>query len=137
MGDPFSFPGVRPKALLCWGGNVGAAAQAAERWGSPATAALAVDALEGRIEVCSPGRLKKLRVRRTTAVAGGTSVVYTVRVNGVNTGITITITAGQTVGQDLTNQAAVAPGDVVEINITVGSGAPANDRTAFSVEQEF
>lgn len=130
-------PGVRPKTLLGFGANIGNIAQSCVRWGDATAAPLATDATGARTEIDSPGRLKKLRVIRTTTPAGGTSVVYTVRVNGVNTAITCTMANGPTIASDLVNSVAVVPGDVVEIAVTVGGGAPAASPTTVSLEQEF
>jgi len=130
-------PGVRPKTILCYGGNVGAAASSMARWGLGTEVPTVVDSNGGRIEILSAGRLKKLRVRRINTPGVGTSVVYTVRINGVNSTITCTMANGPTTATDLVNSAGVVPGDVVEINVAVGGGAPANDQTIVSLEQEF
>lgn len=129
------FPGVRPLLLLSWGGNGGAAANSFPRWGLAVDAVVAVDAVTARIEITSPGRLKKLRVIRTTSPTAGTSVVYTVRVNGAPTAVTCTMGNGPTTAQDLVNSVAVVPGDVVEVTCAVGSGAPVNSPSTISLEQ--
>jgi hypothetical protein len=67
--------------------------------------------------------LQNLTVR-AIANTRGDSTTVTVRKNGANTGITVTITAGSTATfQDLVNTEAVVAGDRVSIQfVTGGSG---------------
>lgn len=70
------------------------------------------------------GTLQKLYIRTTTTQDATTPCVITVRVNGVNTAITITISAGQTATtlSDLTHTASVNAGDLVSISVAQPSG---------------
>jgi hypothetical protein len=49
--------------------------------------------------------------------AGGTTEVYTVRVNGVNTAITCTLN-NVLIGSDITHSVRVAAGDAISISVT-------------------
>ena len=53
-------------------------------------------------------------MRCHVAVAGGSTNVFTFRVNGVNTTLTCTITAGQTNGSG-TGSVSVAAGDLLDV----------------------
>jgi hypothetical protein len=94
------------------------------RWGTGSDSALSVDDISSIIEVTAPGTLRNLRVGINIAFVAS-SVSYTVRVNGVDTAITVTIAAA-TSGQDTTHTVAVTTGDKVSIHVAVVSGAPLN-----------
>ncbi len=74
-----------------------------------------------RLEMPLAGTLKYLRVRTTVVVAGGQTLVITVRINGADKPITCTLAAGQQVGTDLVNTEAVVAGDVVSIKAVNGN----------------
>jgi hypothetical protein len=62
------------------------------------------------------------------AVGNGNSVVYTVRINGVNTALTVTLATNVVVqASDLTHTAAVAQGDLITLQAvkaaSIGNGA--------------
>ena len=69
-----------------------------------------------------------------TAPGGATADVFTVRINGVNTAIVVTIAGAATTGSDTVHTATVNPGDKVTVQGTK-TGAPAGaGGLVFSVE---
>ncbi len=74
------------------------------------------------------GTLANLLVRHQTAGGNGNAVTYRVRVNGVDTAMTVTVPTGA-IGQvlDAVNSVAVVLGDVVTLKATkplaVGGGS--------------
>jgi hypothetical protein len=70
------------------------------------------------------GTFRNLRVEIDTAPGGGKSWVFVVRINGVDSAMTVTIADSATVGTDTSNDIAVSEGDVLTLKCT-GSGTPA------------
>lgn len=69
--------------------------------------------------------LKTLRVTLTVAPTGvGKSRTFTVRKNGINTALTVTITNAAVTGSDLVNSVAFAAGDLIGIR-QIGANLPA------------
>jgi hypothetical protein len=64
------------------------------------------------------GTLRNLFVRHNTPGGNGGVIVYTVRVNGVDTPITVSLASTGLVASDLVNVAAVAQGDEISIKFT-------------------
>jgi hypothetical protein len=54
----------------------------------------------------------------TTAPGGVTAAVFTVRKNGVNTALVVTISGAATTGSDLVNSVSVSPGDTITVQFT-------------------
>jgi hypothetical protein len=65
------------------------------------------------------GTLRDFFVRHNSADGNGNSIVYTVRVNGVASAVSVTLASGA-IGQasDLANAVAVAAGDLIDIEVT-------------------
>lgn len=76
------------------------------------------------------GTLQNLYLHMTTAPAAGTSRTFTVNVNGVDTGLTVTISSGTT-GSDTTHTVHVAAGDLVCMHETT-SGSPGQTFSSWS-----
>lgn len=102
--------------VLAWGNsNIAASADTRfiDTWYNQATAPTVATA---NLVCPKAGTLSDLFVRHNVAAGNGNSVVYTVMVNGVATGITVTLAtdaAGQ--ASDLVNTAAVVAGDLVSL----------------------
>lgn len=64
------------------------------------------------------GTLRDLRVRHNNPQGNGNPIVYTVRVNGVATAIVVSLASTGVDGSDLANSAAVAVGDLIDIEVT-------------------
>lgn len=65
----------------------------------------------------SSGTLKDFRFRMATAPGTGQNITFYVRINGVNTGISTTITNTSTTGSDLVNTISVVAGDLISIRV--------------------
>lgn len=94
--------------------------------------ASAVEAQQ-QIVVTRNGILKHLYANLTAAPGVGNSKTFTVRVNGVSTAISVTLTGAVTSGSDVANTVAVVAGDLVTILVT-HTGAPTASVGAFGLE---
>ena len=79
---------------------------------------LAVSSSEtpSKIPLSSAGVLRNLLVGGDNSIGGGTSVAYTVRVNGVDTALTVTLSSGTQSGSDTAHSVSVASGDVASLS---------------------
>jgi hypothetical protein len=64
------------------------------------------------------GTLKNLHVRQNGPAGNGAAIVYTVRVNGVATALSVSIASTTANGQDLVDSVAVVQGDLIDIEVT-------------------
>lgn len=69
------------------------------------------------------GEIYSLRIRLSAAVAGGTTLTFTIMKNSVAQALTVTIIAGQSTGSDLSHSVSFVAGDIVSIRSTV-TGVP-------------
>ncbi len=75
------------------------------------------------------GTLRSLRVK-STAPGAGQSRIYTVRKNGVDTGLTVVLADTATVASDLVTAITVVGGDVLTLKGVASAGAAAGTVTA-------
>lgn len=103
--------------ILLWG-NDSVAATTTTRYLTPGfTSALApTSAIQFRVP--SSGTIRRLRVRHNTTAGNGNSIVYTVRINGTASAVTVSLASTANDGSDLTNTAAIAAGDLLDIEVT-------------------
>jgi len=93
-----------------------------DQWGSQG-AGTAGTTEEVAIVAPRAGQLRNLFVRHQAAVGNGNTVVYHVRVNGVNTAITVTVATGAVAqASDLVNTATVAQGDRITLSAVKALG---------------
>jgi len=73
--------------------------------------------IENRASFVSPGSyaLSTVYVWVSIAPGVGDSRVFTFRLNGVNTALSVTISGASTTGTDLVNSVAVTPGDLISL----------------------
>jgi hypothetical protein len=64
------------------------------------------------------GTLRNFRVRHNSPAGNGGIVVYTVRVNGVATTVTVPLASNASDGSDLLNSVVVAAGDLIDVRVT-------------------
>jgi hypothetical protein len=64
------------------------------------------------------GTLENLRVRHNVAAGNGNNIVYTVRINGVATLLSVSLASTANDGSDLVNTVAVAAGDLIDVQVT-------------------
>lgn len=116
--------GPAPQDWLAWAATHGTSTQSLSAWGgSDSAASEVVDSNAARFIAPFDGVIHSMTALRNAAPGAGTSVVYTLRVNGVNTALTCTITEGLLIASDLVNQVAVVQGDFVELHGAI-VGAP-------------
>jgi hypothetical protein len=79
-----------------------------------------------QIRVPRPATLRRFYVRHNTPIGNGNAIVYTLRVNGVATAVTVSLASTGTDVSNLVNSAVVAAGDLVDIVVTkavaIGNG---------------
>jgi hypothetical protein len=78
-------------------------------------------ATELQIPVTRPATIRSLRVRIAGAGTGAANVTYTVRKNGVDTALTVTVAndaAAPTDASDLTHSFTVVAGDLISLGVT-------------------
>lgn len=90
---------------------------------------------ENDAEILIPraGVIKNFRVYLTQTPNAATSKTFTVRKNGANTAVTVTIPNGSQTASDLTNTLTVAAGDRVCIKIT-HTGSPGTANAVYGLE---
>lgn len=67
------------------------------------------------------GTLRKMRVRQNTPAGNGNAIVYTLRVNGTPSALTVSMLSTANDGSDLVNEVGVAEGDLLDVVITKAS----------------
>jgi len=71
-----------------------------------------------QIRAARAGTARNMRVRHNFTAGNGNNIVYTLRVNGVATALTVTLASTASDGSDLVNSVAVAAGDLLDIIAT-------------------
>lgn len=83
------------------------------------------------------GNFLNLRVARSASPGSGNSTTYTLRVNGVDSGLSVVISDPNTFGSD-THSVAVSPGDRISLHYNRSWGAsPPNDTADHDIQLEF
>lgn len=67
------------------------------------------------------GVLKNMRVRHNDPNGNGNTIVYTLRINSINSALTVSMASTASDGSDLSNTPSVAAGDIIDISITKAS----------------
>lgn len=75
-----------------------------------------------KIDAPRSGKIKKLRVRHTLGAGNGNNIVYTVRKNGVPTGITVSVSSSSTVVVTGLGDETFADGDTIDVQADASSG---------------
>jgi hypothetical protein len=68
------------------------------------------------------GKMRNLRVRHNDPAGNGNSIAYTLRINGVASALTVSMTSTASDGSDLVNEVPVAAGDLIDIEVTKATG---------------
>lgn len=82
------------------------------------------------------GVLRNLRVRHNTPDGNGLAIVYTVRVNGVDTALSVSIASTTLDGSNLVSTAAVAAGDLIDIKISKAASIGASPLDVIATFEE-
>jgi hypothetical protein len=106
--------------VLLWGDS-SVSATTTTRYLTPGYADGTASTAPIQFRVLSAGTLRRLRVRHNSTAGNGNAIVYTVRVNGVASAVTVSLASTSSDGSDLSNTVAVAAGDLVDIEITKAS----------------
>ncbi|WP_337186571.1 hypothetical protein [Phenylobacterium sp.] len=95
---------------------------------------LGSDNAEGDVQVIAPtsGTISKIRARRNTAPGGIEEVTYTLRVNGVDSALSCTISGSDTQDSGAAS-VAIAAGDLLSIGVTI-SDLPASSVGGVSLD---
>jgi hypothetical protein len=83
------------------------------------------------------GTLRKLRVRHNTPAGNGNAIVYTVRINGSASSLTVSLASTSADGSDLVNAPTVAAGDYVDVEVTKAAGigtSPSDIMATFALD---
>lgn len=113
------------KSLL-FGKTPGSPSQSAVNYTALTTGTSAFGAAEANRQMVMPsaGSFNNLRVKFNTAPGVGKNYVITLRVNGVDSAITVTLSDANTTVADTTHSVSVVAGDLVNFTITP-TGTPA------------
>jgi hypothetical protein len=118
--------GVSAKSLLVFGS--GAADAGATDYMVPGSGT--AGATELKVPVPRAGTLRNLFVKGVTAPGAMHSDVFTVRVNGMDTGLTCTVSGTATTANDSLDSVSVAAGDQVSLKIVQGASSAGADYQA-------
>lgn len=122
---------VSAKSYLQWG-NSSVSGTTTTRYLSPGYGDATAQTTPIQQVVPTAGTLRNLRVKHNSPAGNGNAIVYTVRINGAATGVTVSLASTGTDGADTVNTAAVVAGDKIDIIVTkaVTVGASPGDVTA-------
>jgi hypothetical protein len=82
------------------------------------------------------GTLRNLYARHGNPDGNGNDIVYTVRVNGIATALTVTLASTGSQASDTVNSVAVVAGDNVDVEITKAAGI-GNSPDGVTVQAEY
>lgn len=104
-------------SVLFWG-NAGLTTTTTTRFLTPgfSTGNAPTTVIQYRVPIT--GSIRNLRVRHNTVGTGGNLIVYTVRINGVASALTVSMAANASDGSDLTHSVAISAGDLIDIRAT-------------------
>jgi hypothetical protein len=105
------------ESVLLWGAS-SVAALTADRYLLPGSGAAPASATLIQVTMPASGILHDMRVLHNSPAGNGQNLVYTLRVNGVASGLAVTLASTSSAGSDLTNRISVQAGDVVDVKVT-------------------
>lgn len=103
--------------VLQWGNN-SVAATTTTRYLTPGYTDSSAQTAVFQFRSPRAGTLRNLRVRHNTPAGNGLAIVYRVRINGVASALTVSLASTSSDVADTTNSAAVAAGDLIDIEVT-------------------
>lgn len=117
--------------MLGWG-NSGVSGTTTTRYLTPFFDDSLAKTSPTQFRVTRAGTIRKLRIRHNSPAGNGNNIVYTLRVEGVATALSVTMASTDTDGSDLVNSVAVNAGDRLDIEVTKGAsvGISPSDITA-------
>jgi hypothetical protein len=78
------------------------------------------------------GIIKNLRVRHNKPKGNGNNIVYTVRVAGSDSSVSVTLASTSTSGNDIINTVSVSAGDLISIKVEKSSGVSSSPRNVIA-----
>jgi hypothetical protein len=81
-----------------------------------------------QVRVPRAGTLKNFYVRHNITAGNGNPIVYTIRINGVGSALTVSLNSTTADGNDLANTVGVAKGDLIDVIITKAAAVGASPR---------
>lgn len=75
-----------------------------------------------QIRAVRAGTMRNFRMRHNAPAGNGSSIVYTLRVNGVATALTVSLASTATDGSDLVSAVAIVAGDLLDFEVTKAGG---------------
>jgi len=103
--------------MLLWG-NAGIGSSTASRYLTPGWADHIAQITPIQFRAPKAGTIRNLYVRHNAAGVGAANVTYTVRKNGVNQTLAVTMLATASDGNDTANSFTVAAGDLIDVLVT-------------------
>lgn len=114
--DDITVAVVPPKTPITWG-NSGVSSTTTTRYLTPWYEDVVAPTTVIQWRVPFAGAISLMRVRQTGA-GNGNAIVYTLRVGGVASTLTVSLASTGADGSDLVHSVAVAAGDLVDIEVT-------------------
>jgi len=109
--------GATPKSNITWGSN-GVSSTTTTRYLHPWYEDSLAPTTVIQWRVIANGTISLMRVRHNTTAGNGNNIVYTLRVNGTASALTVSIPSTTADASDLTHSVTVAAGDLVDIEVT-------------------
>ena len=112
-----NLPTTPASGMVLWG-NSGIGTSTTSRYLSPGYTDAIAPTSSIQMRVPKAGTIKNLYVRQNTAGVGGVNLTYTVRKNGTNQTLAVTLLATANDANDTTHTFSVAAGDLIDIVVT-------------------
>lgn len=106
---------------LMWG-NDNIAATTTTRYLTPGYDDTQAQTSAIQLKASRDGTIRNMRVLQNIPHGNGNSIVYTLRVNGVASALSVSMASTDSDGSDLVNSVAVAAGDNLDIEVTKAAG---------------
>lgn len=105
--------------ILFWG-NSSVTGTTSTRYLEPGYGGVIAPLVAAIVQIRSPisGFIRNLFVRQNGPAGNGNSIVYTARVNGVASALSVSIASTTANGSDTTDSVAVVAGDLIDIEVT-------------------
>lgn len=89
-----------------------------------------------RVVATRDGYFQRMRVRHNDTAGNGNDIVYTLRVNGVDTALSVTLASTSTTAQNNGTKVQISSGDLITLGVTKASGVSSSP-TNVNVQIDF
>lgn len=110
-------PGANASAVLFWGNN-SVSATTTTRYLSPGFDQTLAQTTPVAFRVPRAGTIRNMYVIHNTGAGNGSAIVYTLRVNGVATALSVSLASTGSTAEDIVDTVAVVAGDRIDIEVT-------------------